>query len=150
MSMPTNLYDQDFHAWALSTAELIRQKQWHEVDWEAVIEELEGLANRDRLELLHRLEVLVMHLLKWVAQPERRRHGHSWQSTIVEQRHRIEILLENSPSLRRQVEPLLAKGYLHAYKKALLQTRLAKDAFPTTCPWKAAQILDEDFWPETW
>jgi hypothetical protein len=31
MSTQTDLYNQDFYTWALTTAELMRQKQWHEI-----------------------------------------------------------------------------------------------------------------------
>jgi hypothetical protein len=59
--MPTSqdLYNQDFYTWAMTTAKFMRHKQWHEIDWEAVIEEIEGLARRDKRELASRLETLL-------------------------------------------------------------------------------------------
>jgi hypothetical protein len=117
MSTPTDLYNQDFYTWAMTTAELMRQKQRHEIDWEAVIEEIEGLARRDKRELASRLETLV---------------------------------LEDSPSLRRDVDTLLSKRYRKARERALDQTGLPEDVLPPTCPWSSAQILADDFWPETW
>ena len=150
MSTPTDLYNQDFYTWAMTTAELMRQKQWHEIDWEAVIEEIEGLARRDKRELASRLEILMLHLLKWCAQPQNRQPGHSWRDTIQEQRSQIELVLEDSPSLHRDVDALLSKRYRKARERALDQTGLPDDALPPTCPWSSAQILADDFWPETW
>jgi hypothetical protein len=150
MSTPTDLYNQDFYTWAMTTAKLMRQQQWHEIDWEAVIEEIEGLARRDKRELASRLEILVLHLLKWCAQPQGRQPGHSWRDTIQEQRSQIELVLEDSPSLQRDVDTLLSTRYRKARERALDQTGLPEDALPPTCPWSSAQILDDDFWPETW
>jgi hypothetical protein len=150
MSTPTDLYNQDFYTWAMTTAELMRQKQWHEIDWEAVIEEIEGLARRDKRELASRLEILVLHLLKWCAQVQGRQPGHSWRDTIQEQRSQIELVLEDSPSLRRDVDTLLSKRYPKARERALDQTGLPEDILPSTCPWSSMQILADDFWPETW
>ena len=150
MSTPTDLYNQDFYTWAMTTAELMRQQQWHEIDWEAVIEEIEGLARRDKRELASRLELLVLHLLKWCAQPQGRQPGHRWRDTIQEQRSQIELVLEDSPSLRRDVDALLSKRYRKARERTLDQTSLPENTLPPTCPWSSAQILADDFWPETW
>jgi Domain of unknown function DUF29 len=150
MSTPTDLYNQDFYSWAMTTAELMRQKKWDEIDWDAVIEEIEGLARRDKRELASRLELLVMHLLKWCARPQGRQLGHSWRDTIQEQRSQIELLLEDSPSLRGEVDALLTRRYRKARERALDQTGLPGTDQPRTCPWSGAQILADDFWPETW
>jgi hypothetical protein len=150
MAAATDLYNQDFYTWAMTTAKLMRQKKWHEIDWDAVIEEIEGLARRDKRELASRLELLVMHLLKWCAQPQGRQRGHSWRDTIQEQRSQIELLLDDSPSLRHEVDVLVMNRYRKARERALDQTGLPETAVPRTCPWGSAQILADDFWPETW
>src|SRR5207247_676168 len=116
----------------------------------AVIEEIEGLARRDKRELASRLETLVIHLLKWCAQPQGRQLGHSWRDTIQEQRSQIELVLEDSPSLRHEVDTLLAKRYRKARARALDQTALPETTLPRTCLWRRAQMLADDFWRETW
>ena len=89
--MATTLYEQDYHAWAQETAQLIRQGRFLEVDVEHLAEEIEDMgASRER-ELESRLGVLLAHLLKWRYQPERR--GASWEAAIKEQRQRILRLL---------------------------------------------------------
>jgi hypothetical protein len=140
MGTNTELYEQDFYAWTQATADRIRRGKWHEVDPVCVAEELESLGKRDRRELGSRVEVLTMHLLKWCYQPERREHSHSWYDTIVEQRGQIQSLLEDSPSLRPQVTTLLVQHYERARRRAMGETQ--------DCPWSAAQILDDGFWPE--
>ena len=74
--------------------------------------------------------------------------GHSWYDTIVEQRRELRLLLEDSPSLRRQVSDLIHQHYAHVQQQAAKQTNLALMTFPTTCPWTDMQVLDEDFWPD--
>jgi Domain of unknown function DUF29 len=142
------LYDEDFYAWTQEQAALLRAKKWRELDYGNLAEELEALGKRDRRELEHRLEVLVMHLLKWRYQPERRERSRGWRSTIREQRRRLTRLLRDSPSLRSEVPALLDDGYPHACGKALDETRLPPETFPPTCPWTAVQVLDDAFWPE--
>jgi hypothetical protein len=142
------LYDEDFYAWTQEQAALLRAKKWRELDYGNLAEELEALGKRDRRELEHRLEVLVMHLLKWRYQPERRDRSRGWRSTIREQRRRLTRLLRDSPSLRSEVPALLDDGYPHACGKALDETRLPPETFPPTCPWTAVQVLDDAFWPE--
>ena len=147
MGTNADLYAQDFFAWTQTTAALLRQGKWHEIDPESVAEELESLGKRDRRELISRLEVLVMHLLKWCYQPERREPSHSWSDTIWEQRRELALLLDDSPSLRRQVSLVLQRRYPSARHKALDETGLPESALPQECPWTAEQILDDGFWP---
>jgi Domain of unknown function DUF29 len=147
MGHNSELYEQDFFQWTQTTAALIRQGKWHEVDSENVAEELEGLGKRDRRELASRLQVLMMRLLKWHYQSERRLEGHSWRSTIRTQRLQLRLLLRDSPSLRPQVPTFVADVYPVARTEASDETGLPETTFPQECPWVAEQILDDDFWP---
>ena len=53
-----------------------------DLDWTHLVEELEDLSKRQRRELLNRLRVLLMHLLKWQYQStELPYRGQSWLST---------------------------------------------------------------------
>ena len=148
MKTPVPLYDHDFYAWTQQQAAQLRARKWRDLDYDNLAEELEALGKRDRRELEYRLEVLVMHFLKWRYQPERRERSRGWRSTIREQRRRLARLLRDSPSLRSEVPALLDDGYPHACGKALDATRLPPETFPPTCPWTAVQVLDDAFWPE--
>src|SRR5690242_6255856 len=81
LSQPATLYEDDFSAWASETARLLREGRFGEIDVEHVAEEIEGMANRDKRELMSRLRILVLHLLKLLHQPEKR--SRSWRATIV-------------------------------------------------------------------
>ena len=148
MGSNADLYEQDFFQWTQTTTALIRQGKWHEVDPDAVAEELESLGKRDRRELESRIEVLTTHVLKWHYQPEGGEHSYSWYDTILEQRGQIRRLLDASPSLRPQAATVLEQRYPRARQRGTGETKLSETLFPQTCPWTTTQLLDDDFWPE--
>jgi hypothetical protein len=142
------LYQEDFAAWCVLTAVLIRDGKWHEVDAEALAEEVESLGKSQQNALESRLEKLVLHLLKWRYQPEKRQRGHSWEDSIREQRRRLSRLLTQNPSLRPMVAAVLTESYPYVRQRTSLQTRLPLETFPATCPWDADRVLDAEFFPE--
>ncbi|MBF0591371.1 MAG: DUF29 domain-containing protein [Nitrospirae bacterium] len=150
-----SLYEVDFYQWAFHNADLLRQGRFTEIDLENIVEELEGMAKRDRRELLSRLAVLIMHLLKWQYQPKRR--GESWSTTIRNQRTDIKLLLADSPSLKNNIEIVIAEGFIEAKQGFEKETGISADKlsvpFPTvtgpeTCPYTLEQLMDHGFWPE--
>lgn len=142
----TKLYDTDFYAWTERQAELLRAEEFEEVDWDNLIEEIMAMGAAQRRELTSRLQVLIMHLLKWQYQPDLR--SKSWGYTIRDQRNELTYLLEESPSLRTLLIERIAVAYPRAVKDALEETGFLRSPFPSTCPYTAEQILDETFWPE--
>jgi hypothetical protein len=140
-------YDEDFALWSAHQAALIRAGRFDLVDLENVAEEIESLGRSDRRQLQRRLEVLIMHLLKWRYQPTHR--SRRWQLTLVDQRSRIERLLRESPSLRRELDRLLDEAYPCARRMASAETGLALRTFPRACPYAVEQVLDPDFVPGT-
>ncbi|MBE9051731.1 DUF29 domain-containing protein [Nostocales cyanobacterium LEGE 11386] len=140
------LYETDFVAWTEQTVQLIRAGKFAQVDWDAVIEEIESLGRSDRRELKSRLEVLIQHLLKWQYQSILR--SGFWRNTIDEQRNRIADLLQDSSSLKSYPEEVLAECYRRGLKAAMNETELPQDKFPVECPYSIAQILDAEFLPD--
>lgn len=137
-------YDIDFYAWAMKSAELLRQRRWSELDVNNLAEEIEALGRSEKRELASRMAVLLLHLLKYAYQPELR--CGSWRGSIAEQRHRIASLLEDSPSLRSTLTDIVKREYSNARHKALLETGLA--VLPESCPFTPERIMDPDFWPD--
>jgi Domain of unknown function DUF29 len=148
--MPTkpDLYNHDFYAWTQQQAALLRDEKTQALDYANLAEEIESLGRSDKRELGNRLHILVMHLLKWCYQPQGHAESHSWEDTIWHQRTQIMLLLEESPSLHREIPARLARHYLLARRDAARETRLPLATFPEMCPWTVEQILHEDFWPE--
>lgn len=146
MSMNANFYEQDFHAWAMRNAELIRQGKFSEIDAEHVAEELECMGRSERRELISRLTVLLTHLLKWQFQPILR--GKSWRVTIKEQRRAVARCLKENPSLKSSLSDYLVEAYEDAILEAVKQTPFEETDFPVECTFGLNQILDDDFWPD--
>ena len=126
-------HDQDFSAWALQNAELLRQGKFAECDVTNIAEELDSMGRSVKRELASRLRVLLMHLLKWRFQPERR--GTSWRLTIRNQRTEIRDLLKDNPSLTSQLPSQLAESYQDARELAVDETGLPTSTFPSENPY---------------
>jgi len=139
-------YDKDFYAWLMNNARLLREKKFSEIDQEHIAEELESMGKSEKRELISRLSVLLAHLLKWKFQSAKRTK--SWQNTITTQRLDIIELLEDSPSLRYEVEDKIEKGYERAKLIAEDETGIDKKNFPKKCPFSFDQILDNEFLPD--
>ncbi len=146
MSAVLNLYEKDFYAWAKEQAKLIKQKAFDKLDILNLFEEVEDMGNRHADELESRLEILLMHLLKWKYQPNFQ--SKSWQYTIKEQRKRLALRLKKMPSLKKKLPELFLEAYDLALDDAVQETGLDYSVFPKTCEWKLEQILKEDFLPK--
>jgi hypothetical protein len=144
--MNTVLHNQDFYAWTQQQLDLLRQGNFAQIDLKNLIDEVESMGASERRELYSRFLVLVHHLLKWQFQPEER--SNSWRSTIIEQRDQLEILLGQSPSLRRYCEEALVDIYPRSRRKATAETGLVSSVFPEQCPYTVQQVLAIDFFPE--
>ncbi|NJL49534.1 MAG: DUF29 domain-containing protein [Leptolyngbyaceae cyanobacterium SM2_5_2] len=139
------LYERDFVAWCEETIAKLKAHDLESLDLDSLIEEIEGLAGRDRRELESRLQVLLEHLLKrlYVSSPYDHR---GWQNTIHEQRRELRLLLKQSPSLRNY----LTNVFDEAWQNALTQVKrdYAKELFPDQWPFSGDidALLDNQFW----
>jgi hypothetical protein len=138
-------HETDFLVWTSEQIELLRAKQFDRLDLENIIEELESMARAERREFKHRIEQLIMHLLKCKLQPDH--ISGSWLGTIFEQRRSITDLLEEMPSLKPQLDSYVARTYATAVDRAARETHLPKSAFPTKMPFTKEQLLDPDYLP---
>lgn len=139
-------YDEDYYAWTLDQARLLRAGELSAIDAANIAEEIESMGRSDRRELQSRLMVLTMHLLKWRFQPSAR--SRSWSATIEEQRLQIEQVFAESPSLQPLTGGMLPQVYALARARAIAETGLADDVFPPVCPFALDEILSRAFLPE--
>lgn len=139
-------YESDFHDWSFYQAELVRTGRFSELDLPNVIEELESMGSEQRHTLTSCYRVLILHLLKWRFQPERR--GRSWRGTIARERGNIEDREKTNASLARKADELVAAAYRRARKEAAVETMLPLTAFPPDCPFTLAQLRDDEFLPD--
>lgn len=115
------LYEEDFARWSQEQSAALREAAKLgtnlPLDWENLAEEVESLGKTQRFELRRRLLVILEHLLKLEHSPavDPRR---SWTETIGRERIFIEHLLEDSPSLRGELDAMIAHAAPRAVRLA--------------------------------
>lgn len=139
-----HLYDKDFYGWLIKNAELLKQKNFDELDIEHLIEEVESMGRSEKRQLMTRLSLLIAHLLKWQYQPERQ--SNSWKLTIKEQRKELIELLDESPSLKNKIN--LEKAYESGIIIASKETGIIEYDFPKRCSFNLEECLDYNYFPE--
>ena len=144
VASPPTCYEQDFALWLEENIALIKAKNYSAVDWDNLIEEVEGLTRRDKRELENRLITLFEHALKrrYVPLPDCYR---GWEGTLIRTQQKLEQILQDSPSLRNYILEITEK----CYQKALKTMRKEYDAtFPNVLPFPSEldQLLSEEFW----
>jgi hypothetical protein len=142
-------YESDLNLWLEKTIVQLRMGDLSNLDTAHLIEELEGLAGRDRRELKQRLTTLFEHLLKRCYVKSSYDYA-GWVRTINRTRLAIRDILQQSPSLRtygNRVE-LLQGAYEDALR--LLRSDPDYDAvnFPDRCPFSndLEDMITIDFW----
>ncbi len=131
--MNTTLYEQDFYAWANQQASLLRAGRLTDADIANIAEEIESMGRSEKRELVNRLAVLLLHLLKWQFQPGLR--GNSRRLSVEEQRYRLENHLRDNPSLKAMLDTATDEAYRLALIEAERETGLARRTFPAVCPY---------------
>jgi hypothetical protein len=139
-------YTTDFNLWAQQTAQLLRERRWHEIDVEHLIEEVEDLGKSERRSITSQLTRLLLHLLKWHYQPQRR--SDSWLDSMTDARTQIALSIKDSPSLQSYPAEQLEACYQLACRHAAKQTGRPLSIFPSACPYPLARVLDEAWLPE--
>lgn len=147
----SRLYDTDFSGWADETAQLLAQRRFEEIDLDALIEEVEGLAIGDRRAYRSHITTIILHFLKLSLAPlniyEPNLNG--WSGSVRRARRAIVGLLEDSRSAAREKDKAFESAFRAARREALDECAdFGPVQWPETCPWTIEQVLDDDFWPE--
>jgi hypothetical protein len=111
------LYEKDFYLWIEKAAALLRARNLEELDLGNLIEEIESMGRSKKRSISSNLEVVLMHLLKYKYQPDKR--SNSWRYTIIEHRVRILEELQESPSLRGYFLEVFTEVYAAVRKLAI-------------------------------
>ena len=151
MTQPSK-HDTDFYTWTQEQAALLQAGRLSEIDVKNLIEEVQDMGASEERELESRLIQLIMHLLKYKFQPEKRQTGFSWKYSIDNQRLKIKKRLKKNPGLKPLLKihnseslEFFSDCYECAVKEAKNETSL--DIFPSGCPFTLEQILDDGFYP---
>ena len=140
-----SLYEKDFSLWIENTVNQLKTGQFLEVDLGNLIEEIESMGRSEKQALESNLIIVLLHLLKYKYQPDKR--SNSWLSSIYEHRRRLRKSLKSSPSLKPYYTEVFEECYQDARQEAALETGLTLEVFPLVCPFTPETTLDSEFLP---
>jgi hypothetical protein len=139
----SNLYETDISRWAESQAAALERHDFRNLDWENLAEEIRALSRSDKRAIESHLKTVLVHLIRWSVQPERR--SNSWRLSIRNGRAAIRKLVVESPSLQRYPAEVFAEALADAEVDALLEMELE---MPAALPsLTLEQALDPEFLP---
>lgn len=132
-------YEDDLYTWVGQQVALLRAGKFSEIDAENIAEELGDVGNELYDKLESALTIVLLHMLKWDHQPERR--SRSWDNSIDEHRRRVLKVLRKNPGLKPHLEEAIAEGYADARNQASTETGRPRKAFPPACPYGFDEIM---------
>lgn len=132
-------YEKDFYKWTQKQASILKRQDFSHLDLDNLIVEIESLGRSDKRALRSYLAVLLMHLLKSHYQAAKKTN--SWLNSIRNARIQIRMLLEDSPSLKRELPKLIEDAYEIALIEASEETGLPENTFHKACPWKFEDLI---------
>jgi hypothetical protein len=123
MSETSTLYDEDFFAWTRQQAKALRaaarSRTTQPLDWKNLAEEIESLGKSDRRELRSQIRRIIHHLAK-LEHSSTSYPRSDWQVSVIDARSEIGGVLDDSPSLRRQISRLISGETGKALELAIL------------------------------
>lgn len=147
MSEITTLYDKDFVLWSKQQAEALRAAGRgatnQPIDWENVAEEIDSLARSDKRELMSQIRRVIEHLLKLeYSRATDPRIG--WIESIDDARNEIDVLLEDSPSLKTEIAAAIATEMKRGSRKAIRELGKHRELNPGIVARIAAASYTQD------
>ena len=153
--MNHQLYEQDFNLWRETLITQIKEKHFHDIDWEHLLLELDDMGKSEKRSFLSNLTILIAHLLKLTVQSDATEMMKvSWYSSVTEHRFRIKKDLQENPSFKNYLHEVILVAYADAKKLAIKESKNAKLGvrkpneleYPLDLPFTLEQLLDEDFY----
>jgi Domain of unknown function DUF29 len=120
-------YSKDAYGWAMAQGRLLRERRFDYIDWDNVAEEIETMGRSERNVYRSHLIQLLIHILKWDAQPTHR--GRSWYNSIINHRDDALQALAENPSLKPELDDVFAGALTKARRLAAQECNLAQGIF---------------------
>ncbi len=140
------LYEIDDSQWLEEMIELLKKRQFENLDLENLIEELTDLGSEKKNAVVSLLEQVIRHLLLleyWTA--EREQNQAHWESEIVS--FRTQLRRRMTTNLRNHLINELRSIYQDALIYVRTKTRFKVD-FPRSCPYSLEQLLDINYFSQ--
>jgi hypothetical protein len=142
-SRATTRHDSDVYTWVQEQVALLRAGRVDALDLENIAEELSDVGLSEYYRLQSAIEIVLLHMLKWDHQPERRTR--SWVLSIAEHRERALIQQRKSPGLKSSFDEIRGDAYRLARLGAARQMRRRPKSLPDECPYTWDDILNRPF-----
>ena len=136
-------YEEDYYLWIQTMVEQLKNRNYLNVDWDNLIEEIEDMGKSQKRAVESLLLRLTEHLLKlkyW--EVEKERNQNHWQSEVVNFRVLLRKRLKESPSLKA----ILPEMYLETLTDSKRSMSKLFD-LPEEIELTLSQVLDEDWFP---
>lgn len=158
-----NQYRTDYHGWISQQRELLKNRQFNDLDVPNLLEAMALEMGDISGTLESHLTTLLLHLLKYQYQTQvinpvlpEPYNCRDWFGTMDRVRNSIQTLIRKNPSLKRLTDETLTDAYLQAKRIAIKDMnryvqkhqQLDNNSFPAECPWTYQQITTEDWLPE--
>jgi hypothetical protein len=146
VSLP-DLYETDFVLWTEKNAEQLRQKNFTDVDWDNVIEEIETMGRSERQAVESLLTVLIEHLLKlgyW--ESERERNARHWIGEIASFRVQLRRKIKTT-TLKNHAETFFADAYSDARESLIEAGYIEETVIPIELIFSLEQVLEKNWFP---
>ena len=140
----TSLYEQDYQRWLETTVAQLKFRNVENLDYDNLIEELESLGKGEKRALSSYMMRLCEHLLKvqyW--EQERTQCLRGWTVEMRNFRLQIQAILEDSPSLKNQLESRFLADYQNARDLFLDASSLELSSIPQIPPFSVEQALNQ-------
>ena len=135
------LHDEDLNLWLEEIATAIKNKDYSNMDWDGLLEEIEDMTASQKRALRSYTKRLIEHILKlkyWITEKEYNQKG--WRKEVVNFRNEVKEILEDSPSLKKYLQD----NYADWYKKSVTAMRQEFD-IPNNNLVPLENILEEDY-----
>jgi hypothetical protein len=107
---------------------------------------MEDMGRSEKRAVESNLVVILMHLLKYQYQPQKR--SNSWKASIREHRRRLRKLFKDSPSLKQYFQEVFQECYQDATELASDETGLSLETFPIESPFTPEDTINREYLPD--
>ncbi|MFM6453495.1 MAG: DUF29 domain-containing protein [Planktothrix sp.] len=142
-----DLYQTDDYLWLQKTIEILKIKNFNNLDLDSLIEELESLGRSEFNKVRSLLRQIIIHLLllEYWEQEYKQNYRH-WQAEIIA--FRDDLSHELTASLKNKLIPELNSIYHVSVNLVSKTTGLSQSLFPTVCPYLFEQLLEDNWYPK--
>lgn len=143
MKQLKQLHNEDLNLWLEQIATKIKNKDFSNMDWDGLLEEIEDMTASQKRALRSYTKRLIEHILKlkyWNREKEYNQKG--WRREVVNFRNEIKEILDDSPSLKNYLQdnyPTWYEKSVNAMRQefeipdhnfVLLETIITENYFP--------------------